>query len=176
MKILSICLLLLATSVAYAEADTNIYLKSDVFSLNGTTNNYIEVLKEGSNHLASITQTSKGREIGFWFEQNRALSMMDTNNDGRTDRFTFMTDYIPTMVFTRGENNELIPISDEELKKMQDFARVMSSEFPKVIDAAKSSNENLFWGTISNIVNQRDEESQQSVPGYPPQGVGSPEP
>ena len=150
-----ICILLITAPLACAETGTNIYLKSDVFSLHGTTNNYVEVLKEGSNHLASITQTSQGREIGFWFDQNRTLSMIDTNNDGRTDRFSFSVENIPTMVFTRGENNELIPIADEELKKLQDFAKVMSSEFPKVIDAAKSSNENQFWGTISNIVNQR---------------------
>ena len=44
MKKLTICLLLFAAPLAYAETDTNIYLKSGMFSSAGlTNNNYVEV-------------------------------------------------------------------------------------------------------------------------------------
>ena len=175
MKILTICLLLMASTLSYAEMGAGIQLKSTAFSNGDQTNNYAEVLKDGDNFLAAITQTGDQKAIEVWFDQNRTLSMSDTNGDSRSDRFIFSTDHIPQMVFDRGENDKLIPIAPEELKKMQDFAKTMSEEFPKVIDAAKTTNDTQFWGFISNIL-EKDEESQQGGPGYPPQGVGSPDP
>ena len=155
MKILTIYLLLIACTISYAEMGDGIRIKSSAFSSGGITNNYAEVLKDGDNFLAAITHTGDQKTMQIWFDQSKTLSITDTNNDGRSDRFIFSTDRIPQTVLDRGENDILIPISVEELKNMQDFAATMAEEFPKVIDAAKTTNDAQFWGAISNIVEKR---------------------
>lgn len=155
MKILTTCLLLIAGTISYAEMGDGIRIKSSTFSSGGATNNYTEVLKDGDNFLAAITYTGDQKTVAIWFDQSKTLSITDTNTDGRSDRFVFSTDRIPQMVLDRGENDTLIPITQEELKRMQDFATTMADEFPKVIDAAKTTNDAQFWGAISNIVEKR---------------------
>ena len=134
----------------------------------GTNDSYVEVIKQGDQILSSYSRLPSGTEVGIWLDERHSYSMTDTNQDGRFDRFTFFTDLIPQRILVRTDDDKLEPINPEELQRIQEFSSVVAEEFPKMTEAAGSTNENketVFWQAFTNIVDKAmevGEETQQT--------------
>jgi hypothetical protein len=155
--LLPLFMLVSAACGATAQSNVNIRLRSVSWDQNrdGTKDSYTEVIKRGTNWISSYMRLPGRTEVGFWVDQNHSFSMTDTNNDGRFDVFHFMSNMIPETILIRAQGDALEPVDADTLRKQQEFAATMTSEFPKMVSAAQSTNDNRdgrFWGAFSNIV------------------------
>lgn len=119
---------------------------------NGRPGFYSEVLKDGTNFVTSIVRNGTITDITIWFDQRRTLSIIDTNNDGRADQYCVSTDCIPQSVWLRNATNGLVPMDKRTLTEAQEFSRMMTSEFPKVVDSARKGNTNEFHSGLGALI------------------------